>query len=403
QYARQRVANGTAGAVAAACRAVGARAVHVLVLNGDVPLARSETLQALMRAHVDSAAPVTVLVSGKGPVESPGYIFRDPHGKVEDIIHAQDLPEGLHLTPEINTGVYCFDAAWLWAHIGKVAPSKNGELYLTSLIGIAHSEGRPAATMHVADAVEALGVDTRARLAEAEAAMRDRIRRRWLEAGVTLTDPASTYIDADARIGQDTVIRPNTHILGTTRIGENCDIGPGTLLSNAQIGDRCRVLATVIEDSTLESDVRVGPYSHLRGQTHIERGVDLGNFVEIKKSRLGVGTRSHHFSYLGDATIGKDVNIGAGTITCNYDGVNKMPTIIADGAFIGCDTMLVAPVKVGRKAKTGAGAVVNRDVAPNTLVVGVPARPIVKAAAKPARAVRASKRVAKRRKAKAKE
>ncbi|MCH8195072.1 MAG: hypothetical protein IIB12_03270 [Chloroflexi bacterium] len=208
--------------------------------------------------------------------------------------------------------------------------------------------------------------------------MRWRIRERWMLEGVTMVDPGSTYIDAAASIGRDTVLHPNTFVLGDSIVGEECEIGPGTVLTNARIGSRCRVLASMVEDSTLEPDVTVGPYSHLRGESYIESGAHLGNFVEIKKSRLGAGTRSHHFSYIGDATVGKNVNIGAGTVTCNFDGVDKHPTIIEEEAFIGCDSMLVAPLRVGARARTGAGAVVTKDVPPDTLVVGVPARPLVK-------------------------
>ncbi len=364
------------------------KAASLLVLNGDVPLVTQETLARLIALRRERGSAIAFLTSSHGPVAGLGRVFRDPKGDVQDIIEEADLPEGLGLLKEINAGDYCFDGSWLWPALSQVPKSKAGEFYLTSLISMAYTEKRPAATLSVADAAEAMGVDTRQRLAEAELAMRRRIRDRWMSHGVTLADPSTIYIDADASIGQDTVVQPNTFILGATAIGEDCVIGPGTMLSNATIGDRCTVLASSIESSTLESGVSVGPYSRVRGGAHLERGVHLGNYVEVKKSRLGRDMKSHHFSYLGDATVGKNVNIGAGSITCNYDGVKKLPTFIEDGVFVGCDTMLVAPVRLGKGSKTGAGAVVTKNVPPRTTVVGIPARPMEKKSPvkKPARA-----------------
>ena len=354
------------------------KASSILVLNGDVPLVTPATLTSLASLQAEKSAPIAFLTSSHGPVSGLGRVFRDPKGDVQDIIEEADLPEGLGLLKEINVGNYCFDAAWLWPALAQVPKSRSGEFYLTSLIGMAYKERRPAITAPVADAAEALGVDTRQRLAEAEAAMRRRIRDRWMSSGVTLVDPATVYIDADASIGRDTTIQPNSYILGNTSIGRDCVIGPGAMLAEASIGDRCAVVASSIESSTLEADISVGPFSRVRGGAHLERGVHLGNYVEVKKSRLGKGTKSHHVSYLGDATVGKNVNIGAGSITCNYDGVNKLPTVIEDDVFVGCDTMLVAPVRLGKGSKTGAGAVVTKNVPPRVTVVGVPARPLVK-------------------------
>jgi bifunctional UDP-N-acetylglucosamine pyrophosphorylase/glucosamine-1-phosphate N-acetyltransferase len=354
------------------------KASDLLVLNGDTPLVRPETLVKLIALRREKASAIAFLTSSHGPVDGLGRVFRDPKGEVQDIIEEADLPEGLGLLKEINAGGYCFDGSWLWPVLAQVSRSKSGEFYLTSLVSMAYRERRPAATLSVSDATEAMGVDTRQRLAEAEAAMRRRIRDRWMSAGVTLADPPTIYIDADASIGQDTIVQPNTFMLGKTAIGGDCVIGPGTMLSNAKIGDRCTVLASSIEDSRVESDVSIGPFSRVRGGAHLERGVHLGNYVEVKKSRLGRDMKSHHFSYLGDATVGKNVNIGAGSITCNYDGVSKLPTHIEDDVFVGCDTMLVAPVRLGKGSKTGAGAVVTRNVAPRTTVVGIPARPLEK-------------------------
>ncbi len=228
--------------------------------------------------------------------------------------------------------------------------------------------------MEAGDPQETLGINTRAQQAEAEAVLRDRIRARWLEAGVTMIDPSSTWIDADVSIGADTALYPDTYLLGRTVIGAECTLGPGTFIRDSLVGDRCHIVFSMIEEAVLEEEVDIGPYSHLRRGAHLGRGVHIGNFGEIKNSTLGPGVKMGHFSYLGDATVGEGVNIGAGTITCNYDGEKKHPTIIEDRAFIGSDTMLVAPVTIGAEARTGAGSVVTRDVPPRSLAYGVPAR-----------------------------
>ncbi len=375
-YAEQPEQLGTGHALAQARTLLEDAAPNVLVVNGDLPLVRPESLVALAACHLKAGAVATVLTNAGGPVDGLGRVVRDDGGRAKAIVEQAELPEELQSVDEINVGAYCFQAAWLWAALGELRPGKQGETYLTDLIKLAYDSGKATASMAVADSEEALGVDDRVRLAEAEAAVRRRIRRRWMLEGVTILDPPSTYIDADARVGRDTVVHPNSSILGASTVGEDCEIGPGSIIENSTIGSRVRVLASVIEDSVVEEDVAVGPYSHLRGGAYIEAGARLGNFVEVKKSRLERGAVASHFSYIGDATVGKRANIGAGTITCNYDGVHKHPTVIGEGALIGSDTMLVAPVKVGAGAKTGAGAVVTQDVAPGATVVGVPARPI---------------------------
>ena len=223
-------------------------------------------------------------------------------------------------------------------------------------------------------ALEALGVNDRAQLARAESAMRSRIRERWMDAGVTIPDPAAVYIDAGARIGADSVILPNTHLLGSTEVGRGCVVGPNSVVTDSVISDRCRVVASFVSGSRLAEGAEVGPFSNVRDGTVMEAGARVGSFTETKQSRLGRGTRAPHLSYIGDADVGDDVNLGAGTITCNFDGERKARTTIGDGALIGSDTMLIAPVEVGAGASTGAGSVVTRDVAPGDLVVGVPAR-----------------------------
>ena len=239
---------------------------------------------------------------------------------------------------------------------------------------MAHDEGNPAIAVIAEETVEVRGINDRVQLAEAEGAMRERIRRTHMLNGVTMRDPISTFIDAGVTIGQDTVIEANTHLAGATSVGGECTIGPSTVVRDSSIGDRCAVRQSSIEESTLEDDVDMGPFSHLRPRTHLCAGVHIGNFAEVKASRLGRGTKMGHFSYIGDADVGEDVNIGAGTITANYDGASKHRTVIEDGAFIGSDTMLVAPVRIGRGARTSAGSVVTKDVPDGMMAIGSPAR-----------------------------
>jgi len=256
----------------------------------------------------------------------------------------------------------------------KLRPRSKGEYYLTDLVELAIAEGLSVQGQSITDADEVIGVNTRVHLSEAETALRKRVNTRLQLAGVTIRDTQSTFIDERAVIGQDTVIEPNTHIQGTTLIGENCQIGPNTIIVDSKVGDDCVVLASMIEQSTLEEHVHMGPFVHLRPGAYLEHNVHMGNFGEVKGSRIGAGSHIGHFSYIGDAQIGASVNIGAGVITVNYDGVNKNKTVVGDHAFIGSDTMLIAPVVVEANGRTAAGAVVTRDVPSDQIAVGVPAR-----------------------------
>ncbi|HET7010641.1 MAG TPA: DapH/DapD/GlmU-related protein, partial [Anaerolineales bacterium] len=270
-------------------------------------------------------------------------------------------------------------ADWLWDHLPRLVPSSNGELYLTDLVGMAAAGGLSIAGVPATDPEEAIGINTRAHLAEAEAVLRRRINRRWMMEGVTIVDPERTYIEPGVTLGRDTTVLPDTHLRGDTSIGAECILGPGTIVRDSHIGDRCRVEVSVLEGARLDQDVHVGPFAHLRPGAQLGRGVHMGNFGEVKNSRLGPGVKMGHFSYVGDATIGSGTNIGAGTITCNFgrDG-KKHQTEVGEGAFIGSDTLLVAPVRVGDRAATGAGSVVTRDVPSDALAVGMPARVIQK-------------------------
>ncbi|HLI91492.1 MAG TPA: bifunctional UDP-N-acetylglucosamine diphosphorylase/glucosamine-1-phosphate N-acetyltransferase GlmU [Ktedonobacteraceae bacterium] len=345
----------------------------VLVCYGDTPLVRSEVLANLLVEHITRRATVTFLTAYNEQPNDFGRVVRDSAGRVREIVEVKRASEEQKRIQEVNSGVYCFDRAWLWPALQALPRNASGEYYLTDLVGIASSQGRVIATV-TGTFDETVGINDRVQLAAAEQLLRRRILERHMYAGVTIVDPAATYIDDEVEIGPDTVILPGTLLTGRTVIGASCRIGPDTTIDHSIIGDRCTVRNSVVEGALFEDDVSMGPFSHCRPGAHLARGVHMGNFGEIKNSYVGAGTQMGHFSYLGDATVGEHVNIAAGTITSNYDGKEKHRTIIGAGAFVGCDTILVAPVTVGDHAYTGAGAVVNRDVPPGALVVGVPAR-----------------------------
>ena len=374
EYAIQPQPQGTADALSWAVNHLDGRAEHLLTQGADAPLVRLESARRLMECHLAQPRQMTMLTATNVVSADLGRVLRDQQGRVTGIVEASEWDGDPDAPDEVNGGVYCFGAGWLKARLGRIQPRPGGERYLTALAGMAEAQGEAVEGVAAADATEILGVNNRLQLAQVETVLRQRIRDYWMLAGVTMQDPTSVYIDQGVTIGQDTVILPNTMLQGRTTIGEDCQIGPNSVVESSKIGDRCRVTASVVEESTLEEDVDVGPFSHLRPDSRLERGVHLGNYVEVKNSRLAAGAVSGHFSYLGDASIGENVNIGAGTITCNYDGKDKHRTIIEDGAFIGCDTLLVAPVTVGEDAATGAGSVVTRDVPRGKLAVGVPAR-----------------------------
>lgn len=346
----------------------------VLVFYADMPLLTAASMQILLDLHTRSGSVLSMLTFESSNSRGFGRIERSDSGSVRAIVEEADCTaEQLRIT-ELNPGLYCYDAGWLWQNVDRIPLSRKGEYYLTDLVGIAVSQGRHVAAHKVEDMSEMLGINTRVHLSEAEAALRQRINHRWMEAGVTMLDPATTYIDDTVEIGQDTTLHPSTHLHGTTRIGEGCVVGPQTFVVDTVVGSGCSIRFSVLEQAVVEDDVDIGPFAHLRAGAHLAQGVHMGNFGEVKNSYLGPGTKMGHFSYLGDATLGQNVNVGAGTITCNFNGVSKNPTHIGDNAFIGSDTMLVAPVTVGEGARTGAGSVVTHNVPPGSLVVGVPAR-----------------------------
>ncbi|WP_126594581.1 bifunctional UDP-N-acetylglucosamine diphosphorylase/glucosamine-1-phosphate N-acetyltransferase GlmU [Dictyobacter aurantiacus] len=380
QYAMQHEQLGTGHAVLAAQETVNALDPlpdTVLVCYGDTPLVRSEMLASVLAEHLTQQATVTFLTADADPSSDYGRVVRDSHGQVKEIVEVKRAtPEQLQII-EVNSGVYCFERAWLWESLQALPRNASGEYYLTDLIAVAGAQERRIATVK-GSLDETLGINNRVQLAEAEQVMRHRILERHMYAGVTIIDPASTYIDDEVQIGTDTVILPGTMITGQTTIGSWCKIGPSTTIYQSSIGDRCVIRNSALEQSVLEEEVSMGPFSHCRPGAHLASGVKMGNYAEVKNSYLGAETDMHHFSYMGDATVGAHVNIGAGTITSNYNGLTKQKyrTTIGDNAFIGCDTVLVPPVTVGEHAMTGASALVNKDVPPHTLVYGVPARQV---------------------------
>jgi bifunctional UDP-N-acetylglucosamine pyrophosphorylase/glucosamine-1-phosphate N-acetyltransferase len=304
-----------------------------------------------------------------------GRVVRDGDGQVCAIVEEHDATLDQLAVAEVNGGVYVIRTEGLWDALTMVQPAPNGEVYLTTLADLFSARGDAVQTVAANDPSDIIGVNTRADLALAEAAMQSRIRERWMREGVTLTDPSATYIDAGPTLGRDTVVHPNSHIRGRTRIGESCIIGPNAVIRDSIIGDGCTIVASMLEESTVEAGADVGPFSHLRPGAHVGRGSHVGNFVEIKDSTLGSGVKAGHFSYIGDASVGDGANIGAGAVTANYDGEAKHLTEIEEDAFVGSDTVIVAPVRIGKGARTGAGSVVTHDVADGDTVVGVPARP----------------------------
>ena len=373
EYAVQPNRNGTGGAVACCAPLLKERTERVLVIGGDTPLVTGDSVACLLNNHAAHAAKMSILTAtSEGKTDLGRVVVKD--GTVSRIVEARDADGIPHYAAQVvNAGVYCFDGRWLWDGLEQVQPSQSGELYLTELAAIAFDAGETLCAVQAADRTEAFGVNDRVQLAVVEEAMRRRIRERWMLAGVTITDPASVYIDADVSIGMDTVILPNTMLTGRTTIGESCEIGPNSVIRDTRVGNSCRVTSSALEKAVMEDLTDIGPFSHLRPGAYLESGVHIGNYVEVKESRFKAGAVMGHFGYAGDATIGERVNVGAGMITCNYDGKEKHRTVVEDDAFIGCDTMLVAPVTVGRGSITGAGAVVTKDIPPARLAVGVPA------------------------------
>ncbi|MEX2183836.1 MAG: bifunctional UDP-N-acetylglucosamine diphosphorylase/glucosamine-1-phosphate N-acetyltransferase GlmU [Chloroflexota bacterium] len=374
-FALQDEPRGTGDAVRSALLAVPAAAVEILVLSGDVPLITAADLEAVLEARrQDDAAIALATVFSADPGEL-GRIVRSEFGIVEHIVEARDATEDELEGNEVNAGLYAFDAAWLRRRIDSLEPSiSTGELYLTELVRLAREDGRLVTAVAFEDDGRFDGINDRSQLAAAEWNLRVRRNEEHMRAGVTMRDPSTVYLDWDVTLATDVTLEPNVILRGATSVGEGSVIGAGSQIIDSVVGPKARVWASIVESSSIEGEATVGPFSHLRPGSVVGRGAEVGNYAELKNTHLGAGSKQHHASYLGDADVGEGTNIGAGTITANYDGVRKHRTTIGDGAFIGVDTMIVAPRDIGPGARTGAGAVVTKDVPAGKLAVGVPAR-----------------------------
>jgi len=360
---------GTGHAVLTAAENIKAR--RVLILSGDVPLTRPETLQQLLVQHEAEKNALTLLTMKLDDPGMYGRVVRDDHGAVVRVVEAKDASDDERRIGEVNAGIYVFDTEHLFDNLrGLSTKNAQGEYYLTDLIAVLRNGGHRVGAVITPDPIEALGVNSRSDLAAVEGEIQRRVVAKLMASGVTFRNPNTVVIDSTVTIGNDSVIYPFVTIEGTTKIGSGCVIEPGVHLINVTAGDNVHFKSgTVAEESQIGDDASVGPYAHLRPGTHLGTHVKVGNFVETKKAVFGSGAKASHLSYIGDAEVGANVNIGAGTITCNYDGVNKNKTVIEEGAFIGSDTQLVAPVRVGKGAYVGAGSTITKDVPAESLAL----------------------------------
>ncbi len=362
---------GTGHAVRVALDACDINAGPVVVLNGDLPLIQAETVTRFAQTVADGTHAAAVLTFT--PPEPFGYgrVQLDAAGSIERIIEQKDCtPEQSTELLECNAGCYAFDGALLAAHINEIGcDNAQHEYYLPDMLEILKRAGQSVTIFHADDYRDGLGVNSRAQLAELTAIARDRINAHWMAEGVTFIDPTQAWIGPDATIGRDTIVWPQTHLIGSSHVGESCQLGPNSRLTDTVAGDNCVIDETVAIEAVLDNDVNCGPRAYLRPDTHMLDGSKAGTHVEIKKSTIGRGSKVPHLSYIGDTTMGEGVNIGAGSITCNYDGKHKNPTTIGDRTFIGSDTMMVAPVNIGADAVTGAGGTITQDVPDGALAL----------------------------------
>ena len=373
-FVLQQPQNGTGHAVQQLLNPLEGFQGELLVLNGDVPLLRPQTLEQLLDTHRTSGAAVTLLTARLADPSGYGRVFADGAGQVSGIVEHRDCNPEQRGNTLTNAGIYCFD----WARLAAVLPSlssdnNQGELYLTDTVALL----RPAMHLEVADPDEVAGINDREQLAHCEAVLQDRLRRHWMAEGVSFTDPSSCTLSEHTRFGRDVLVEPQCHFRGVTSIGEGCRIGPGCLIENSHLATDVEVVHSVLRDSHVDRDCVIGPFAQLRAGTHLAAGCRIGNFVEVKNSQLGEGCKANHLSYLGDADLGADVNVGAGTITANFDGVRKHRTVIGGGSKTGANSVLVAPITLGAGVTVGAGSTLTKDVPAGALALGR-ARQLVK-------------------------
>jgi bifunctional UDP-N-acetylglucosamine pyrophosphorylase/glucosamine-1-phosphate N-acetyltransferase len=370
-FALQEPQLGTGHALLQAEPSLRGRTGTVVLLSGDVPLLRAATLRRLLEVHDAGRAAATVVTAVVSDPHGYGRIVRDRNGRIEAIVEHKDATPEQRQIAEINSGIYAFDVGPLFEALRQIgAANAQGEYYLPDLISIYRSRGLTVETIVADDPREILGVNSRRELADVTAELKTRRNEALLESGVTIVDPASTFVGPDVQVAPDTTIHPGVYLEGRTRIGSRCVIHSGVRIVDSTIDDDVVINNfCVISESRVARGARLGPFAHIRPQSDVGEEAHIGNFVELKKTVLGRGSKANHLSYLGDATIGEKVNVGAGTITCNYDGVAKHPTVIEDGAFIGSDTQLIAPVRVGKGAYVAAGSSITTDVPPESLAI----------------------------------
>ncbi|MGF7184167.1 bifunctional UDP-N-acetylglucosamine pyrophosphorylase/glucosamine-1-phosphate N-acetyltransferase [Desulfitispora alkaliphila] len=369
-YAVQEQQLGTGHAVMEAAPQLKSSNGTVLVLCGDTPLLTEASLSKLIKSHQESGSKATVLTCDFENPTGYGRVIRNAQGQVSKIVEEKDASDQEKKVTEINSGTYCFNQEMLNYALNKITPANaQGEYYLPDVIEVLVSKGDFVSAVKLENVEEIMGINNRVQLAEASAVLRQRKLNKLMEAGVTIVDPNSTYIEELVEVGPDTIIEPNVVIKGKTNIGSECNLGPNTRIEDSAIGEQTNIDTSVVLRAKIGDRALIGPFAYVRPETVLEDEVKIGDFVEVKKSHIGKGSKVPHHSYIGDAIIGKSVNIGAGTITCNYDGYEKYKTEVEDGAFIGSNTNLVAPVKVGKKATVGAGSTITKDVPDNSLSV----------------------------------
>ena len=367
EFVLQQPQNGTGHAVQQLMPALEGFSGELLVLNGDVPLLRAETIDELVSTHRSSGADVTLLTARLADPTGYGRVFADASGQVSGIVEHRDCSEDQRSNNLTNAGIYCFNWEKLAATLPQLSTDNDqGELYLTDTVAMLDK----AMHVEVADPDEVNGINNRKQLAQCEAVLQERLRDHWMNEGVTFVDPTSCTLSEHCSFGRDVVIEPQTHLRGTCSLGDGCRIGPGSVLEDARVGNNVTVMLSVVRSAEIGDDVAIGPYAHLRPGADIGDDCKIGNFVEVKKSRLNPGSKVNHLSYIGDAQLGAGVNVGAGTITANYDGINKHQTVIGDGSKTGANSVLVAPVTIGTNVTIGAGSTITKNVPNNALAIG---------------------------------